>query len=500
MPFVVLGAVPGVAAGAWLDAIRTLRTKAPGTFDTWFSGVQLDDFTDGVLSLCARDGWVQSWVTLHFLPELTSLLGDHLGLSVVTRWTVGTLTRPIAVVERTAAVTGKAVVLRPSALPVTGALPLLEAFCNAAPDAAPDAAGIRIGPASVPPEPIPSPAGGPERLFSQTFSDFVVGPSNQLAHAACLAVAGDVGTRHNPLFLCGGTGLGKTHLLGAVGNRVRELRPHARVVYVSAEAFMNQFIEALQTQSMAAFRARYRDRCDVLLVDDVQFLAGKTQTQEEFFHVFNALHQAGKQIVLTSDKYPQQLDRMEERLVSRFHWGLVADMQAPELETRIAIVRRKARMENLFIDDNVALAIAQGVRSNVRELEGLLVRLAAKASLLRRLIDLDFVRQELSLSGSSRPMEAGIDDVQRLVGHHFRVTHTELVGKERHRRITLARHVAMYVCKHQLRCSYPEIGRAFGGRDHTTVMSGVRRIEGLRASDGELRAHLETLQRKLGDG
>jgi len=466
---------------AWTDAIARLRNRAPGSFDAWFGGVQLDDFTDGVLSLRARDAWVQSWVSTHFLPSLVNALSELTGLAVVPRWTIGAVERPVAEIEPAP----ESAVLRASALPVT---PSSRASVDAAPPSS--------GPLSAP---LSGSIEAQEPLFRQTFGDFVVGPSNQLAHAACLAVAGDVGTRHNPLFICGGTGLGKTHLLGAVGNRVRELRPNARVVYVSAEAFMNQFIEALQTSSMAAFRARYRDRVDVLLVDDVQFLAGKTQTQEEFFHVFNALHQAGKQIILTSDKYPQQLDRMEERLVSRFHWGLIADVQAPELETRIAIVRRKARLENLVIDDAVALTIAQGVRSNVRELEGLLVRLAAKASLLHRSIDLDFVRQELALTGTSRPMEAGIDDVQRVVGHHFRVTHTELVGKERHRRIALARHVAMYLCKHQLRCSYPEIGRAFGGRDHTTVMSGVRRIEDLRENDAEVRAHLEALRRKLGD-
>ncbi len=468
---------------AWVETVGRLRARTPGSFDTWFGGVQLEDFTDGVLSLRARDAWVQSWVTMHFLPEVVATLSELTGLTVTAHWTIGPVLFPVAVPEqapesssvRTSALAPPAG-LRASALPV--AAPLL---------------------APVPVPAAPAPQAPCDPIFRQSFADFVVGPSNQLAHAACLAVAGDVGTRHNPLFLCGGTGLGKTHLLGAIGNRVRELRPHARVVYVSAEAFMNHFIEALQTQSMAAFRARYRDRCDVLLVDDVQFLAGKTQTQEEFFHVFNALHQAGKQIVLTSDKYPQQLDRMEERLVSRFQWGLIADMQAPELETRVAIVRRKARLENLLLEDAVALAIAQGVRSNVRELEGLLVRLAAKASMLHRHIDVDFVRQELALSGSTRATEAGIDDVQRVVGHHFRVTHTELVGKERHRRIALARHVAMYLCKHSLRCSFPEIGRAFGGRDHTTVMSGVRRIDDLRENDPEVRAHVEALRKKLGD-
>jgi chromosomal replication initiator protein len=465
---------------AWAETVARLRARTPGSFDAWFGGVQLEDFTDGVLSLRARDAWVQNWVTLHFLPELVGTLAEVSGLHVVARWTVGPIERPVAELDAAPASA------RASALPP--ALPRTLAGAVAAAEAA------RPAPLAA-----PEPAHDTDPIFRQTFGEFVVGPSNQLAHAASLAVAGDVGTRHNPLFLCGGTGLGKTHLLGAIGNRVRELRPRARVVYVSAEAFMNQFIEALQTQSMAAFRARYRDHVDVLLVDDVQFLAGKTQTQEEFFHVFNALHQAGKQIVLTSDKYPQQLDRMEERLVSRFHWGLVADMQAPELETRVAIVRRKARHENLAIDDAVAIAIARGVRSNVRELEGLLVRLAAKASLLHRAIDADFVRQELALCGSARPTEAGIDDVQRVVGHHFRVTHTELVGKERHRRIALARHVAMYLCKQMLRCSYPEIGRAFGGRDHTTVMSGVRRVDELRESDAEVRAHLEALRRKLGD-
>ncbi len=478
---------------AWLETVGRLRARTPGSFDTWFGGVQLEDFTDGVLSLRARDAWVQSWVTMHFVPEVVSTLSELTGLTVTVHWTVGAVQVPVATPEpapepssmRASAIAAPAGV-RASALPVGRSVV-----------ASTGGAGASVAPVA-PVAPVPS-VEPSEPLFRQSFGDFVVGPSNQLAHAACLAVAGDVGTRHNPLFLCGGTGLGKTHLLGAIGNRVRELRPHARVVYVSAEAFMNQFIEALQTQSMAAFRARYRDRCDVLLVDDVQFLAGKTQTQEEFFHVFNALHQAGKQIVLTSDKYPQQLDRMEERLVSRFHWGLVADMQAPELETRVAIVRRKARLENLLLEDSVALAIAQGVRSNVRELEGLLVRLAAKASLLLRHLDVEFVRQELALSGSARATEAGIDDVQRVVGHHFRVTHSELVGKERHRRIALARHVAMFLCKHSLRCSFPEIGRAFGGRDHTTVMSGVRRIEALRESDAEVRAHVEALRRKLGD-
>jgi chromosomal replication initiator protein len=325
-----------------------------------------------------------------------------------------------------------------------------------------------------------------------------VGPSNQLAHAASLSAAGVGGRRHNPLFVCGGTGLGKTHLVHALAYRVREERPEARIVYISAEKFVNEFVQALTDQRMHDFRGRYRDRCDLLLVDDIHFLAGKTQTQEEFFHAFNVLHQASKQIVVTSDKYPQQLDKMEERLVSRFQWGLVADIQAPELETRVAIVRKKAQLEHIELSDDVCLYIAQSVRSNVRELEGTLIRLAAKASLTRRPIEIGFVRTEIAASGAARPNEASVDDIQRIVCHHFKLRSTDLLSKDRHKSIAFARHVAMYLCKQRLKCSFPELGRAFGNRDHTTVISAVRKVEALRSSDPEVRAHLEAIERKLG--
>jgi len=331
-----------------------------------------------------------------------------------------------------------------------------------------------------------------------TFANFVVGPSNQLAHAASMAAAGVGGRRHNPLFICGGTGLGKTHLVHAIAYRVREERPETRIVYISAERFVNEFVQALTDQRMHEFRARFREKCDLLLVDDIHFLAGKTQTQEEFFHAFNALHQGGKQIVVTSDKYPQQLDKMEERLVSRFQWGLVADIQAPELETRVAIVRKKAQLEHIDLADDVCLFIAQSVRSNVRELEGTLIRLAAKASLLGRPIEMDFTRAELAATTTARPNEASVEDIQRMVCHHFKLRSTDLLSKDRHKSVAFARHVAMYLCKQRLKCSFPELGRAFGNRDHTTVISAVRKVEALRGSDPEVRAHIEALERKLG--
>ena len=478
------------AERAWVEAVAFTRDKSPASFDQWFSGVQFDGLTDGVLSLRARDEFVRQWVEDYFLPTLTESPArahgaehpgalDHRRRRSSTRWPIGRRpSRPCARARSRCA----------PARPTTGR--------------AQSRARRRLGRARR------GTRGGARRRrrappieglnAKYTFANFVVGPSNQLAHAASMAAAGGGGTRHNPLFICGGTGLGKTHLVHAIAHRVREERPGARIVYISAERFVNEFVQALQDQRMHEFRARYREKCDLLLVDDIHFLAGKTQTQEEFFHAFNALHQASKQIVVTSDKYPQQLDKMEERLVSRFQWGLVADIQAPELETRVAIVRKKAQLEHIELADEVCLFIAQMVRSNVRELEGTLIRLAAKASLLGRAIDLAFARTEIAATTTARPNEASVEDIQRVVCHHFKLRSTDLLSKDRHKSIAFARHVAMYLCKQRLKCSFPELGRAFGNRDHTTVISAVRKVEALRASDPEVRAHLEAIERKLG--
>jgi chromosomal replication initiator protein len=467
------------ARAVWDEAVAFTRERSPGSFDQWFSGVQFDGLTDGVLTLRARDPFVREWVEDHFLPTLTDFVRSRTGWSVQVAWIIDAqLTSPI--VEDPA--------LPSARTPAFGRPPTgWVARASEAPPASP-----RSGPRKADAPPL-------EGLNPKyTFNNFVVGPSNQLAHAAAIAAAGGVGRRHNPLFLVGGTGLGKTHLVHAVAHEVRAQRPEARIVYVSAEKFVNEFVQALQDRAMTEFRARYRDRCDLLLVDDIQFLANKLQTQEEFFHAFNALHQADKQILVTSDKYPQQLERMEERLVSRFTWGLVADIQAPELETRVAIVRKKALLEHIDVPDDVVLTIAQNVRSNVRELEGTLIRLAAKSSLLGRPIDVDFARQEIFAATSARPMEASIDDIQRVVCHHFKLKSGDLLSKDRHKSIAFARHVAMYLCKARLKASYPEIGRAFGNRDHTTVISAVRKVEALKTSDPEVRAHLDALERKLG--
>jgi chromosomal replication initiator protein len=517
----------------WNKAIAFTRAKSPASFEQWFSGIQYDGMTDGVVSLRARDEFVREWVDQHFLPTLVDFLRSQTGWSIQIAWCVGgDLDRPVALGNG-----HPALPVRPRAMMPDRPIPprptddrLQESEARGGPgdseargngagasDDAPRShrngfqgsngsngygssssssshgyASSGKGAESRPPQAI-------EGLNPKyTFGNFVVGPSNQLAHAASIAAAGGGGPRHNPLFLCGGTGLGKTHLVHAVAHRFRTERPSSRILYVSAEKFVNEFVQSLQEGRMNEFRARYRERCDLLLVDDIQFLASKTQTQEEFFHAFNALHQADKQIIVTSDKYPQQLEKMEERLVSRFSWGLVADIQGPELETRVAILRKKAQLEQIELADEVVLFLAQTIRSNVRELEGTLIRLAAKSSLLGRSIDIEFARQELALTSNPRASEAGVDDIQRVVCHHFKLRTSDLLSKDRHKSIAFARHVAMYLCKQRLKCSFPELGRAFGNRDHTTVMSAVRKVEALRTSDPEVRAHLEALERKLG--
>ena len=482
------GAWAGASAECWASAVAYTREKSPASFDQWFSGVQFDGLTDGVLSLRARDEFVRQWVEDYFLPTLAEQLRATTGLSIQVRWSIdASLERPVAD--------------RPSTYPPVKPRPLsvrpvpVDAVISA-PAAVPSGRPAATPVTSTRLAVVPAPLEGLNSKY--TFGHFVVGPSNQLAHAASMAAAGAGGRRHNPLFICGGTGLGKTHLVHAIAHRVREERPETRIVYISAEKFVNEFVQSLADQRMHDFRARFRDRCDLLLVDDIHFLAGKTQTQEEFFHAFNALHQASKQIVVTSDKYPQQLDKMEERLVSRFQWGLVADVQAPELETRVAIVRKKAQFEHIDVPDDVCLFVAQSVRSNVRELEGTLIRLAAKASLLHVPIEIGFARAEIAATGMTKPNEASVEDIQRVVCHHFKLRSTDLLSKDRHKSIAFARHVAMYLCKQRLKCSFPELGRAFGNRDHTTVISAVRKVEALRTSDPEVRAHLEALERKLG--
>ncbi len=454
----------------WNGAIAELRSKMPTTFDRWFSSVQFDGLTDGVLQLRAQNAFVRDFVTTHYIPVLKEKIRERTGFAVDVAWAIDA-ELPSPVSEKPA---------DRQSVPPPPAPVVVE----------------RVSAPEPPMQAFTMPGGlNPKYLFA----NFVVGASNELAHAAALAAAGAGSVRrYNPLFICGGTGLGKTHLLHAIGHHVHAARPSARIVVVSAEAFTNEFIAAIAAKEMDAFRTRYRTQCDLLLMDDVHNLAGREQTQEEFFHTFNALHSADKQIVLTSDRYPHELERTTERLVSRFTWGLVADVQVPQLETRVAIVRKKAQLEQLEIDDDVAVLLAQAIRSNVRELEGALIRLAAQASILGRRIDVEFARSVLASTLPSRQQPVSVEDVVRAVCHHFNLRSSDLLGKDRHRSVAQARHVAIYLCRQRLKCSYPELGRHFGHRDHTSVMHAVKKVEALRATDADLRGHIDAIERKLG--
>jgi chromosomal replication initiator protein len=323
-----------------------------------------------------------------------------------------------------------------------------------------------------------------------TFSSFVVGRSNQFAHAAAQAVAENPAHVYNPLFVCGGVGLGKTHIIQAIGHRVEEKFPGYTIHYVSAESFMNELIHSMKTGSTLHFKEKYRN-VDLLLIDDVQFLAGKESTQEEFFHTFNALYLAEKQIVLTSDRLPKEIANLEERLVSRFEWGLVADIQSPDLETRLAILRKKAEAEGLSIPDNVLLFIANSIRSNIRELEGSLIRLLAFSSLTGQDVTIDMAREVLKDFLAKRAKHATVEIIQRVVATHFGVPLEAMMSPKRTASLALARQVAMYLCRELTGLSLSQVGARFGGRDHTTVLHACQKVETLLGADDEFRARLD---------
>lgn len=326
-----------------------------------------------------------------------------------------------------------------------------------------------------------------------TFEGFVVGSCNQFAHAASLAVADAPGKTYNPLYLYGGVGLGKTHLMHACGHEIKQKNPHLNLCYISSEKFMNELINAIRYDKTQLFREKYRS-VDVLLIDDVQFMAGKERTQEEFFHTFNALYEQQKQIVISSDCPPREIPTLEERLHSRFEWGLIADLEPPDLETKIAILKRKAELMGVSLDDDVALFIASRVKNNVRELEGSLIRLIAISSLrglpISRVLAQDAIR---NIAADDEPGVITIERIQKAVASSYRMTLNELVAKSNARQYSLPRQVAMYLCKQLTKHSYPEIGRAFGGKHHTTVMHSVEKIEALVVNDGLLRKRVRDI-------
>ncbi len=325
-----------------------------------------------------------------------------------------------------------------------------------------------------------------------TFDTFVVGSCNQFAHAAALAIADSPSKTYNPLFLYGGVGLGKTHLMCAIGHRIKQQYRHLRLCYISAERFMNELINAIRYDQTMAFRERYRS-IDILLIDDIQFIAGKERTQEEFFHTFNALYDGQKQIVISSDCAPRDIPTLEERLHSRFEWGLIADIQPPDLETKVAILRKKAESEKLDLPDNVAMYIANKIKSNIRELEGSLVRLTALSSLRGDPISLTLAQEAIKNIIEEDERSVTIDMIQKIVADYYNLKVTELKSKSNARKIAVPRQVAMYLCKTLTRASLPEIGRQFGDKHHTTVLHSINKIQALYEQNGVFHSTINSL-------
>jgi chromosomal replication initiator protein len=334
-------------------------------------------------------------------------------------------------------------------------------------------------------------------LPKYTFRNFVVGASNQFAHAASEAVANQPGDQYNPLFIYGGVGLGKTHLANAIGHEVLKRNPHARVVYLSSDTFMNELITALRRDRMDAFKERFRGP-DVLIVDDVQFLAGRERTQEEFFHTFNSLYENHRQIVLTSDKFPKEIPDLEERLRNRFEWGLIADIQPPDMETRVAILEKKADLEGIHLPQDVAIFLASNIDSNVRELEGSLTRLGAFASLNKCAISEELAREVLKNTLRENSKHAlTIEAVQKVVCEFFNLRSRDLISKKRSRSVAVPRQLAMYLCRVHTNASFPTIGEHFGGRDHSTAIHATQVVERRLREDEALRDIMAQLERAL---
>jgi chromosomal replication initiator protein len=331
-----------------------------------------------------------------------------------------------------------------------------------------------------------------------TFDTFVIGAGNRFAHAASLAVAEAPAKSYNPLFIYGGVGLGKTHLMHAIGHYVLENNPQAKVVYISSEKFTNEFINAIRDNKTVDFRNKYRN-VDVLLIDDIQFLAGKEQTQEEFFHTFNALHEESKQIIISSDRPPKEIPTLEDRLRSRFEWGLITDVQPPDYETRIAILRKKAKAEALDIPADVITYIANKIDTNIRELEGALIRVVAYSSLINRDLSHELAAEALKdIIPSSKPKQITIQEIQRVVGEHFDMKLEDFKAKKRTKAIAFPRQIAMYLARELTDFSLPKIGDEFGGRDHTTVIHAHEKIQKQLQNDFSLRQTIEALKEKLG--
>jgi chromosomal replication initiator protein len=442
-------------ANEWQEALAYIQGKVPKqVYDTWFTPIHLERIEDSTAQLGVPNKFFGDWLSQHYgtlLAEAVSAArgGEETAITFV--------------------IFHKQATRQPENSGSTAATSRQNTVARAK-------RGIQLNP-------------------KYTFKNFVVGAGNQFSHAACMAVAEQPAKAYNPLFIYGETGLGKTHLLNAIGNYVAE-RTDLRIAYLTTEQFTNEVINSIRYDKMMDLRKRYR-HIDMLMIDDIQFLAGKERTQEEFFHTFNALYEAHKQLVLSSDRFPKDMPDIEERLRSRFEWGLIADLQPPDVETRIAILRKKSEDEGVTLPEDVIQFLATTMKSNIRELEGSLVRLGAYASLTGQTITLEMAKSVLrDLIGTKKKI-VSMDDIQETVGARFHVKIADLKSRRRSKTLVHPRQIAMYLCRELTDSSYPEIGRQFGGKDHTTIIHACKQVIKAKDSDSALSATLDSLREQI---
>ena len=442
----------------WNDALVYIQEKVPKqVFETWFTPVVLDRIEETTAYLAVPNKFFGEWLGEHYrdlLAEAVSVAqgGGHLDVSFVVNHKQAPSSSPAQQESGPADTAGRGFVASRSKR------------------------GVQLNP-------------------KYTFKSFVVGAGNQFAHAACMAVAEQPAKAYNPLFLYGGVGLGKTHLLNAIGNYLAE-RSDLRIAYLTTEQFTNEVINSIRYDKMIDLRKRYRN-VDMLMIDDIQFLAGKERTQEEFFHTFNTLYEAHKQIVLSSDRFPKDMPDIEERLRSRFEWGLIADLQPPDVETRIAILRKKSEDERIALPEDVIHFLATTMKNNIRELEGSLVRVGAYSSLTGQTITLDMAKNVLrDLIGDKKKI-VSIEDIQEAVGSKYHLKIADLKSRRRSKTLVHPRQIAMYLCRELTDASFPEIGRQFGGKDHTTIIQACRQVTKAKEADNTLHTTLEGLKEQI---
>jgi len=445
------------ASEVWSAACRHLQTTLnPDVYVRWISGISAVEKTADALTLAVDNDFYQMWLEEHYLPVITSAVELVTGQDCKIRFSVQENIAPKPTVPAEPAEPRKVVRPRTSAQAASAA---------------------NLNP-------------------KFTFSDFIIGSSNNFAHASAMAVAQSPGRAYNPLFIYGGTGLGKTHLMEAIGHQVQTVNPKATVCYLTLEDFLNEYIDAIQNKSLMNFRRKYR-HTDVLLIDDIHFLASKERLQEEFFHTFNTLFHSHKQIVMTSDRPAAEITGLEQRLVSRFEWGLVTEMEPPDFETRLAILRHKQAQMSNHLPAEVVSFIAENVRSNIRRLEGALVRVVSFASLTKQPPSVDSVRSLLrDTLEQEKQKELTYADIQKMVAEHYDVRLSDMTSVRRNRAVAVPRHVAMYLCRRLTRASLPDIANVFG-KTHATVLHACRLIETRMGVDQDLRNSVETLSTKL---